>query len=122
IAVDPVADVAAAVDEPADVPTAAAVPRAVDMGTEPVLARGVLAHARARGRREWVSVRVSQEPSLGVDRASGLVDRPAEVVHRLPVGRAEREPTAVDPRKPDRVRARASRVDVAAEVEGLGLL
>src|SRR5215831_2001793 len=50
------------------------------------------------------------------------VDRPAEVVDRLPVGGPKRKARAVDPRQPGRMRAGAGRIDVAAEVERLGLL
>ena len=56
-----------------------------------------------------------------VERVALAIDRPAEVVHPVPVGGPQREAPAVDPRQPGRVRARVRRVDVAAEVVRLGL-
>src|SRR5215218_476134 len=122
VAVDPVADVAAAVDELADAPATAAVPGAVDPRAEAELAAGARADARARCGRERVPVGIAQQHALRVQRATELVDRAAEVVYRLAVGGPEREALRVDPRQPDRVLAGAGREDVAAEVVGLRLL
>src|SRR5439155_22151095 len=104
VAVDPVADVTAAVDELPHVPPAAAVPRAVVVGPEAVVAGGGLADARARGGWERIPVRVAQQVPLGVDRATKAVDRAPQVVDRVAAGGTERKPVAVDAGEPNRVR------------------
>ena len=87
-----------------------------------MLLGGNLADARARGRGKRIAIRVAQEVPVRVDGTSERVDRPAQVVHGMAVGGAKRKTGPVDARQAGRVRARAGRVDVPAEVEGLGLL
>ncbi len=66
------------------------------------------------------SASVSRRPSSSTG-AAARVDQPPEVVDRVAVLGAQREALAVDPRQAGRVRAGVGRVDVAAEVERLGL-
>ena len=80
-----------------------------------------MAHARARRRRERAAVGVEQRPAVVVHRRAVRVHVAAQVIHRPPVRGLQREARRVDPRQPGRVRARVGRVDVAAEVERLGL-
>ena len=93
----------------------------VDVGLEVVLGGGDVADPRASGRRQRSTVGVGEWGAHVVHRRAVDVDVAPEIVHRPPVGRLQRQSLAVDPRQPGRVRARVGRVDVAAEVVGLGL-
>ena len=80
-----------------------------------------VAYARAAGGRQRAAVGVGERAAVLVDGAAVGVDQAAEVVERVAVLRPQREALAVDPRQAGRVRARIGRVEVAAEVERLGV-
>src|SRR5205807_2558245 len=115
VAVEARAVVGAAVHQPADLAAAAAIPRAVDLRVKAVSVwDAVLADAAARGGRQRAAVGVDEAAAVLVERMAGAVDRPAEIVDRVTVARAQRLAADVDARDPGRVRAGGGHVSVAA--------
>jgi hypothetical protein len=119
IAVDASRDITATVDEPANAPVAAPVPRAVDVRAKTVLRCRRVAHPCPRRNRKRLTVGRDEQSAPRLDRSPLPVHRPAEVVDRHPIRCAQRKPLRVDPRQAARVRTRPGGVHVTAKVEGV---
>ena len=101
---------------------AAAIPGTVDAGGPCEPRRDdVLADTTARRRGQRQAVWVQERRTVRIEWLPRSVGRPPEVVDRVTVGGAKREAVGVDTGQSRRMRAGIGRVDVATEVERVGL-